>query len=57
VVWPPDDTEALGPTARELWDGFFLAPPEREGRVRTGHKVVKQFRIYPTDEDFLVFVG
>jgi hypothetical protein len=57
VVWPTDDTEALRPTARELWEGFFLVPLEREGRVRTGHKLVKHFRAYLTDEDFLVFIG
>jgi hypothetical protein len=57
VVWPTDDIEALGPTARELWEGFFLAPLEREGRVRTGHKLVNHFHIYLTDEDFLVFVA
>jgi hypothetical protein len=57
VVWPTDDTEALRPTARELWEGFFLAPLEREGRVRTGHKIVNSLRVYLTDEDFLAFVA
>ncbi len=57
VVWPTDDTHELQATARELWDGFFLVPLEREGRVRTGHKLVNSFRIYLTDEDFLVFVA
>ena len=57
VVWPSEDTQELGPTVRELWDGFFLVPLEREGRVRTGHRLVNRFRIYLTDEDFLVFVG
>jgi len=57
VVWPSEDTQELGPTVRELWDGFFLVPLEREGRVRTGHKLVNRFRVYLTDERFLVFVG
>jgi hypothetical protein len=57
VVWPSEDTQELGPTMRELWDGFFLVPLEREGRVRTGHKLVNRFRVYLTDERFLVFVG
>ena len=56
VVWPSEDTQELGPTVRELWDGFFLVPLEREGRVRTGHKLVNRFRVYLTDEHFLVFV-
>ena len=57
VVWPTDDPKELRPTARELWDGFFLVPLEREGRVRTGHKLVRQLRISLTDEDLLVFAG
>ena len=57
VVWPSEDTQELGPTVRELWDGFFLVPLEREGRVRTGHKLVNRFRVYLTDGRFLVFVG
>ena len=56
VVWPTDDPKELRPTARELWDGFFLVPLERESQARTGHKLVKQLRIYPTDEDYQVFV-
>jgi hypothetical protein len=57
VVWPSEDTQELGPTVRELWDGFFLVPLEREGHARTGHKLVNRFRVYLTDERFLVFVG
>jgi len=57
VVWPSEGTQELGPTARELWDGFFLVPLEREGRSRTGHKLVNRFRVYLTEERFLVFVA
>jgi hypothetical protein len=57
VVWPTDDPKELRPTARELWDGFFLLPLEREGHVRTGHKLVRHLRISLTDEDLLVFAG
>jgi hypothetical protein len=52
VVWPTDDREALRSTAREIWDGFFLLPLEREGRVRTGHKPGRSFTIsLERDED------
>ena len=57
VVWPSEGTQELGPTARELWDGFFLVPLEREGRSRTGHKLVNRLRVYLTEERFLVFVA
>jgi len=51
VVWPSDDREELGPAARELWDGFLLAPLEREGRVRTGHRLVGHRHIAAPDTE------
>ena len=57
VVWPTDDREALAPVARELWDGFFLVPLEREGRVRTGHKLVRRLEISRSAMGDLVVVG
>jgi hypothetical protein len=57
VVWPTDDREDLAPLARELWDGFFLVPLEREGRVRTGHKLVKRFEISRRATGDLAVVG
>jgi hypothetical protein len=56
VAWPTDDPEAM-PTAGGLWEGFFLLPSEREGRVRTGLRLVQQLRISLTDEGLLVFAG
>jgi hypothetical protein len=57
VVWPTDDREALGPVARELWDGFFLVPLEREGKVRTGHQLVKHLEISLTEKGYLAVLG
>jgi len=57
VVWPSDDTRKWLSLAGELWEGFFLLPSEREGRVRTGLRLVQQLRISLTDEGFLVFAG
>jgi hypothetical protein len=57
VVWPTDDPDTWVPTAREVMDGFFLMPLEREGRVRTGHQHVRQLRITPTDERNRAAVG
>lgn len=56
VVWPTDDPQSK-PTAGELWNSVFLMPREREGRVYTGLRLVQQFQILLTDDDFLVFVG
>ena len=55
-VWPTDDPQAR-PAGGELWESFFLVPPEREGRVRTGLKLARELRIRRIDEDFLVFEG
>jgi hypothetical protein len=57
VVWPTDDCSELGPKARELWDGFFLMPLEREGKVRTGHKLVKHLEISLTEKGYLAVLG
>ena len=57
VVWPTDDRSELAPPAQELWDGFFLVPLEREGKVRTGHKLVKRLEISLTEEGHLRAFG
>lgn len=57
VVWPSDDRTQLGPVARELWDGFFLVPLEREGKVRTGHKHVRRLALSLTEEGHPAVVG
>ena len=54
VVWPSENREELGPIARELWDGFFLVPLEREGRARTGHTLVRHLRVSSTHDGLAV---
>ena len=50
MVMPEESLDECLSRVRELMDGFFLLPLEREGTRRIGHKHVRRLGVAPTAE-------
>lgn len=49
LVMPFEAVEEWGERFQTLMDGFYLVPIEREGRVRTGHQLVRSLHVDARD--------